>query len=167
MKWKKCRVLILVPSYKQPITGVASGVDHPVRECRFISCVAIGKQTGSQTNEADGGGLVFWENDYTLGISNSLFAKCESKKRAGGSFVVVKSSSFSNVIRFCFYCENIAPQGRNALIHFNSSSTTLWSIVFLHSFTSDTTLSKSLAQSHSNPTEVTSNWLPITTRIYI
>ena len=138
-------------------TGDSEREYLPVKECKLISCIANGYNGGSN-NDADGGGLIFWDNACTLGISNSIFTKCESKKRGGGSFVVINKPSFSNVIRFCFYCENTAPGGRNALIHFNGSNWTPWNIVFFHSFRFDSSLSNSLAQNRPEATAVSDNW---------
>ena len=131
----------------------------PVKDCKLIGCIANGR-TDTTANDADGGGLIFWRNQNTIGIYNSLFSKCESKKRGGGSFVVINKPSFSNVIRFCFYCENTAPDGRNALIHFNATNWTPWNIVFFHSFTSDSSYVKSLAQNRPEATAVNDNLLP-------
>ena len=144
--------------YLYETKGGTRGENLPVKECRFIGCIAYGKSPQSTKNEADAGGLRFWMNDYTLGISESLFSKCESKERAGGSFLAVNSIYFHNIIRFCFYSQNTAPHGNNALVHFNGSSTNLWSIVFFHSFTSDNSITNSLVQNFSDATPVTSNW---------
>ena len=138
----------------------ASSVDNiPVKGSKFIGCVANG-DTGEGGIDADGGGLVFWRNDHTLGVSHTLFTKCESKLRAGGSFVTINEDYFDHVIRFCFYCENVSPSGRNALIHFNDTDGKPWDIVFFHSFTSDNDLSDSLVQDYYEPTTITDNWLP-------
>ena len=144
------------------LSGVTTtdGTNFPVKKCRFVKCIANGIASWTTSNDADGGGLIFWENYYTLGIANSLFAKCESKKKAGGSFLVINSVYFDHMIRFCFYSENTAPNGRNALIHFNSSSTNLWSIVFFDSFTSDFSLSNSLAQNYAGSVPSKNDWLP-------
>ena len=130
--------------YLYQTKGGTNGANLPVNECTFISCVATGYAGGA--NDADGGGLIYWSNDCTLGISDCLFIKCESKLRAGGSFVTINQDYFNNIIRFCFYSENTALNGTNTVILFNSSSTNLWSIIFCHSFTLDIDLTYSLAQ---------------------
>ena len=129
----------------------------PIQECKFVGCVAYGNVLDERVNDADGGGLIFYGNAHTLGISNSLFCKCESKLKAGGSFVTINQEYFDNIIRFCFYCENTAPEGRNALIHFNDSSTDLSSKIFFHSFTSDNTITNSLVQNYSAASAITQN----------
>ena len=143
--------------------GGTNGENLPVKECRFISCVAYGKVSGSQTNEADGGGLMYWSNDYTFGITNSLFSKCHSDLRAGALCIAINSNPFSHIVRFCFFSENTAKKGNNALIYLNGSSTDDWAKVFFHSFTSDNDLTNSLVQNHPAADPVTANWLPLTT----
>ena len=140
------------------ITRGTNGANFPVKDCRFISCVANGR-TPSNGNDADGGGLIFWENTHTFGINNALFVNCESKNRAGGSFVVINSYYFKHIIRFCFYCDNTAPKGRNAPIHFNGTDGTPWSIIFFHSFTSDNSITNSLVKNYSDGTPVLDNWI--------
>ena len=140
--------------------GGTNGENLPVRECRFISCVAHGKVSGSQTNDADGGGLIYWSNDYTFGICNALFARCESKLRAGGTYVTINSDHFDGIIRFCFYCENIAQNGRNAFLGFNGTNGQPWSIIFFHSYTSDRDLTNSLLPNDPALSSTSNNWLP-------
>ena len=140
---------------------VTTGVDLPVRECSFIGCIANGVTSDPQLNDADGGGLLFWENACTLGIANSLFAHCESKQRSGGCFIVINNASFFNVVRFCFYSENTAPSGRNALIQFNQSCWEPWDIIFFHCFTSDNSFVNSLVMTHSTESAVNGDWLPL------
>ena len=132
----------------------------PVRECKFISCVAYGKNTDYETNTAAGGGLMYLANDHTLGISNSLFAHCESKCLGGGISFVINKVVFRNIFRFCFYHENIAPQGRNAFIRFNQTDEEPWDVIFYHSFTSDGDLDNSLVHNSSEVTEDIDSWLP-------
>ena len=139
----------------------ASNLENiPVKGCKFISCVANG-DIGESRIDADGGGLIFWTNHNTLGFSDSLFAKCESKTRAGGSFVTINADYFDYIIRFCFYCENIAQIGTNSLIHFNSTDGEPWNSVFFRSFTSDADITKSLVKSYYEQTLVSDNWLPL------
>ena len=145
--------------YLIQIEGGTNGANLPVRNCKFIGCIANGILLNGD-NDADAGGLLYWQSDYTLGISNSVFAKCESKKRCGGSSIIISKPSFSNVIRFCFYCENIAPQGRNALVHFSPTNWEPWDIVFFHSFTSDSSLTNSLVLNLPAASEVNDDWLP-------
>ena len=152
--------------YLYQITGT-NGVTLPVNNCLFISCIANGQVTWTVENEADGGGIIFWENARTLGISNTLFTKCESKNRAGGSFFTINSDHFDGIIRFCFYSENTAEKGRNALVHFYIADDTLWPTVFFHSFTSDSDLSDSLIKDYPDVKEVTHNWLPHVTFLFI
>ena len=140
-------------------TGGINGENVPVSNCRFVNCIAIGN-IGQTYHDSDGGGLVFWQIDHTIGISNSLIVKCQSAARAGGSFIAIHNIYFDNIIRFCFYSGNTAEKGRNALIHFNNPSSDLWSIVFYHSFTSDASLTNSLIQNYPDASEVTDNWLP-------
>ena len=68
--------------YLYQTKGGINGVNLPVKECRFIKCIPHGYDSGSY-NSADGGGLMYWESDNTLGVSNSLFSKCHSDLRAG------------------------------------------------------------------------------------
>ena len=117
--------------------GGTNGANLPVKECRFLSCVAKGRSSTSAQNEADGGGLLFWDNANTIGISNSLFTNCESKQRAGGFILAIYSVFFDGIARFCFFKDNSALKGRNALIHFNTEGTKSWNGVFFHSFTAD------------------------------
>ena len=140
-------------------TSETDGVNIPVHDCRFISCIANGIASWSSDNEADGGGLIFWENEKTFGICNSLFTKCKSMKRAGGSFFTIRSDYFDGIIRFCFYSKNTADKGRNALVHFYISDDSIWSNIFFHSFTSDNDLSNSLIKDYPDVKEVTHNWL--------
>ena len=56
----------------------------PIKDCKFVGCIAYGNVLDERVNDADGGGLIFWGNAQTFGISNSLFSKCESNLRAGG-----------------------------------------------------------------------------------
>ena len=141
-------------------TGGTNEANLPVRECRFIDCVARGDEGGS--SRADGGGLMNWMNDRTLGVSNSLFVRCMSIGRAGGSFVVINNPPFSDIIRFCFYYENMAAYGRNAVIHFNGTTGNPWDYVFYHSYTSDTDLTSSLAEFNSAESPEKTDWLPQT-----
>ena len=104
--------------YLYRIKGGSTGVNLPMKECIFFSCIAHGYPRGD-VSDADGGGMISWMNEYTLGISDSLFAKCESKKKAGGSFLTLNKVYFHHIVRFCFYCNNVAPNGTNTLIHFN------------------------------------------------
>ena len=115
-------------------------------------------------DSADGSGLMYWANDYTFGVTNSLFSKCHSDLRAGALFFAINKNPFNHIVRFCFFSENTAQKGRNALVHFNGSSTTHWSQVFFHSFTSDTSLTNSLVQTFDAADPVTVNWLPLTNR---
>ena len=140
--------------------GGTNGENIPVSSCRFVGCSAKGISSWTTDNDADGGGLIFWCNEHTFGVHNSLFAKCESKLRAGGSFLTVNKVFFNNIIRFCFYCENNSPNGRNALIHFNGTDGTPWNIVFFHSFSSDSSLINSIAEDYDVPTPLNQNWLP-------
>ena len=139
-------------------TGVTNAANLPVKYCRFISCVAYGTILNNN-NDADCGGLEYWENEHTLGIHNSIFTKCESKQRGGGCGVTINSYYFDQIIRFCFFSENTAPSGRNAIIPFNGSSSNLWSIVFYHSYTCDGDLDNSLLQNYPNIVPVNGAWL--------
>ena len=139
--------------------GGTNGVNLPVKDCSFIKCIPHG-YGGRTYDSADGGGLMYWSNDYTLGVTNSLFSRYYSDLRAGALFLVLNSNPFTHIVRFCFFSENTAEKGRNALVHFNGSSTDDWPKVFFHSFTSDNTLTNSLVQNHPTPSEVHTNWLP-------
>ena len=147
--------------YLYQTKGGINGVNLPVRECRFIKCIPHGYSGGSY-NSADGGGLMYWSNDYTLGVTNSLFSKCYSDLRGGALFLVLNNNPFTHIVRFCFFSENTAEKGNNALIYLNGSSADDWTKVFFHSFTLDTTLTNSLVQNHPAATPVTVNWLPLT-----
>ena len=145
------------------VTGDNDGANLPVRECRFIGCVAYGKMADTTANNADSGGLEFWLNDFTLGISESIFLKCESKFRAGAVGLVLNSSRFDYVIRYCFFSENTAQKGNNVLVEFVDSTESLWDAVFLHSFTSDNDRSNSLVSTYDDSwitTPESDNWLP-------
>ena len=140
-----------------------TNVDNiPVNSCRFIGCTAKGVVTRSSENQADGGGLMYWTNYCTLGLTDSVFSNCESKKRGGAMFLAINSNPFNHIVRFCFFSVNTAQKGRNALVHFNGSSTNDWAKVLFHSFTSDNTLTNSLVQNYSNADPVNTIWLPLT-----
>ena len=139
--------------------GGINGVNLPVRACKFIGCIS-NKYTSGSTNDDDGGGLMYWANDFTFGVSNSIFSKCHSDLRAGALFLRVNSNYFTHIVRFCFFFENTAEKGNNALIHFEDSSRVLWDIVFMNSFTSDSDLSNSLVKNYAAATKVTIDWLP-------
>ena len=147
--------------YLYQTKGGTNGVNLPVQECRFIDCVARGD--AGVYSGPDCGGLIFWPNDYTLGLCESSFVKCASKFTVGAVGLCINESRFDYVIRFCFFSDNTAPHGNNVLVEFVGASKPLWSIVFLHSFTSDTDLSKSLVSAYEdywNPIPENTNWLP-------
>lgn len=52
----------------------ADGDNLPVRECRFVGCIANGIASWINNNDTDVDGLIFWDNKATLGFSDSLFA---------------------------------------------------------------------------------------------
>ena len=139
-------------------TGGTNEANIPVRECRFLDCVARGDEGGY--NGAEGGGVMYWENDRTLGISNSLFAGCISAGRAGGSFVVINNTELPNFIRFCFYHKNTAASGKNVALYYSGSGVTPWDYIFYHSYTSDTDLTYSLLEYPSQEPPERNDWLP-------
>ena len=147
------------------ITGGIDGINLPVKECMFICCAAHYDTGGPST--ATGGGLLFNMNTHTFGISNTLFSKCKSKYNIGGSMVTINKNHFDHIIRFCFYSENTAPNGRNVLVVFNDTVGIPWDIVFLHSFTSDNTVTNSVVQNPSSASQVRLDWLPLGTLSYL
>ena len=156
--------------YLYQITGGTNGANLPVKECRFISCVAYGRMYQSTTNDADCGGLVFYGNDYTLGLSDSLFVRCQSELRAGALGLCINSSRFDYIIRFCFFSENTTLQGNNVLVHFVDTTEPIWDIVFLHSFTNDKDRTNSLVSTYDDTwhnTPEKDDWLPYGILLFI
>ena len=146
--------------YTEQAAWESSGPNIPVRECRFINCHANGIASWISSNEADGGALFFWDTTRTFGVSEILLLSNRAEKDGGALFFPIYADVTQHSVAFCFFHNNYAPFGCDALIHFHFSSTNKYEKVFLQSFTTYT--EHSIAESNDSPWNIQNpiNWLP-------
>ena len=119
-------------------------------------------------NDGDGGALMFYDNTPTLGVTDSLFLSNHASTDGGAIFFDTLTVITLHRIVFCFFHNNSAPKGCDALLEFRYPGNHQYDKVFLQSFTTCTL--KSLAESNASPTTIdnSENWLPLTnTNIYL
>ena len=136
---------------------VSSYQEFPITtDCRILFCQC----THDYESDPDGGGLVYSSLSTITGVRNTLFVSNRANKDGGALyFPVWKDISFYPVT-FCFFHNNYAPYGNDALIHFTDAEDLQYERVFLHSFTTCT--KDSLAMNNSAPEIIPNpdNWLP-------
>ena len=141
-------------------TGAATGSNRPVSECRFSSCTAHGIRENPYQNDGDGGALSYWDNTHTLGVSDTLLLSNRATTDGGALFFQMNTDVRQHRIIFCFFHNNYAPLGCDALIHFTDPDDHQYNKVVLQSFTTCT--ASSLAENNNDPNIIDNpqDWLP-------
>ena len=98
------------------------------------------------------------------GACNTLFVSNKCNKDGGAYFFPIWKDIAFYPVAFCFFHDNYAPYGCDALIHFTYEEYLQYERVFLHSFTTCTT--NSLAMNNTTPMNIANpnNWLPLAYR---
>ena len=87
-----------------------SSLPYAVDSCRFIHC------KGTHQTSSQGGGIVIgWNTDF-ITCTNSLFCACSAPTEGGGVWINHPPQTDLHPITFCFFCENIAGQGKDVLL---------------------------------------------------
>ena len=79
------------------------GDEKTIQDSRFINC---------KGTRSDGGGIMANQNNYNVGIINTLFSGC-SNCIGGGFDMSIPSSYSSPFITFCFFNHNTADHGND------------------------------------------------------
>lgn len=84
-------------------------------DCRFVNC---------KGSKGEGGGIIAWDNGYSVGISSTLFSCCSNHD--GGAFKMNPStSSQPPFISFCFFHGNTAITGNDIFFSSQPASSLL------------------------------------------
>ena len=95
-----------------------------LQNCRIIHCY------GTDNGNAEGGGFISWDNNYNVGISNTLFSQCSNN--IGGAIAMSLSDPLTLLIIFCFFSGNTGNCGNDIALDYPVSDDELFSY---HSFT--------------------------------
>ena len=122
------------------------------QDCRFIMCKGKAENSFPYNQPfEEGGGILAWENEYNVGISNTLFCEC-SNYRGGALEISVPLEVLSPFILFCLFHGNDATYGKD--VCFGNCDT----IPFSHSFT--TSSGKYAVSKEEHPNEYYPHWFP-------
>ena len=111
--------------------------DRTFYECRFIGCHGKAETVlSSEYNDAEGGGLIAWNNSYCVGVSNTLFCNC-SNRQGGALFLEFSCYPPEKYpVQFCFFTQNcISNNGIGCDVALHDFSPENAKKVFLFSFT--------------------------------
>ncbi|KAH7826051.1 uncharacterized protein MONOS_4179 [Monocercomonoides exilis] len=98
----------------------ASKAKDCVLDCLFINC------SGNNADNGDGGGLMNWNPIDKIVTKNCLFIGCHSDFR-GGAVSLSTDIYNGNLLWFCFFHNNSAPQGNDICIYdYSTDSQLLW-----------------------------------------
>ncbi|KAH7826081.1 uncharacterized protein MONOS_12421 [Monocercomonoides exilis] len=89
-----------------------------VLDCSFMNC------SGHHPSSSGGGGLITWYPIDKIVAKNCLFQRCYSA-RHGGAVSVLTNGYNGNLLWFCFFHNNSAPQGNDICIYDNSTDSQL------------------------------------------
>ena len=87
----------------------ASSFPYAVDSCCFIKC------KGTDEAHSEGGGVILWDNNKTIGISNSLFSGNHAVSGGAIDLYDVSPSTFSNPLKFYSFDKNTGRNGNDIL----------------------------------------------------
>ena len=123
----------------------------PIRSSTFIKCRSL-------SVSPEGGAVCYWENNVTIGMSDSLFSQCNATN-GGGIFMSLPTTPSEEIIKFCFFHANTVTRNGKDVCLFGLPSNYMPLLQCL------TTSSGNTVNEHEN-TNDHSNWLPAGTVKY-
>ncbi|KAH7815329.1 uncharacterized protein MONOS_4486 [Monocercomonoides exilis] len=98
-----------------------------ILNCFFLNC------SGNNYDDGGGGGFKQWNAVDKIVLKNCLFQGCHADKR-GGAVCIETNGYTGNLLWFCFFHNNTAPNGNDILIYDNFTDS---QIVFCYSTRAD------------------------------
>ncbi|KAH7826060.1 uncharacterized protein MONOS_4187 [Monocercomonoides exilis] len=89
-----------------------------ILDCIFLNCSA------HYSTDSGGGGFITWYPSDKIVAKNCLFQRCYSARHGGAVSVQTKEYN-GNLLWFCFFHNNSAPQGNDIYVHDNSTDSQL------------------------------------------
>ena len=83
-----------------------TGNTNIFQDCKFIKCC------GHDEYHCEGGGIMAWDNDFNVGIINSLFSECLNY-HGGGIRMTANSDPPPELIMFCLFHQNQGTEGED------------------------------------------------------
>eukprot|EP00770_Monocercomonoides_exilis_P006176 MONOS_6146.1-p1 / transcript=MONOS_6146.1 / gene=MONOS_6146 / organism=Monocercomonoides_exilis_PA203 / gene_product=unspecified product / transcript_product=unspecified product / location=Mono_scaffold00189:93049-98826(+) / protein_length=1926 / sequence_SO=supercontig / SO=protein_coding / is_pseudo=false len=90
-----------------------------VLDCFFQNC------SGHCSTNTDGGGLIHWYPVDKIVVHNCLFEGCYSPYHGGGMSMMVRNYG-GDIVGFCFFHKNSAPNGNDVYVDDNSKNSQLF-----------------------------------------